>query len=213
MNSLLKHKLLILLLLFIPVLALGSCRKSRTVKPLSQLKREQRRAIDRLIRTENLRIVERNSETLPDNPDPNVYYHLSNGVYLRVLKAGGERPKANQTIVAVSMKGYFFNDGIPKDAEFDNLGQPGFAPLYFRYISTYTSEGTLHFDQIPEDSSFGGYSSILCEGLAFPMAVLGDGAEVAIIIPFERGPASNYTSGSSIYVQRAIYQFYHKPKQ
>ena len=45
MNRLITHRIALLLLLLIPVLALGSCKKNRSIKPLSQLKREQRQAI------------------------------------------------------------------------------------------------------------------------------------------------------------------------
>lgn len=213
MNRLLKHHLLLLLVLLVPALLLGSCRRNSSVKPLSQLKREQRSAIDRLIRANNFQVVERSNETLPANPDSRVFYLLSNGLYLRVINPGGDRPVVNQTVVAVSMVGNYFSQDNSRGAVIDNLNQPDRPPLYFRYVSRYTYDGTLHFDQIPEDSSFGAYSGVLCEGLAFPMSVLGDGAEVELIIPFELGPANNYTAGNSLHIQRATYQFYHKPQQ
>lgn len=213
MNRLIKHRILFLLVLLVPMLLLGSCRKERTVKPLSQLKREQRQAIDRLIRTENLRVVERNSETLPETIDHDVFYHLSNGVYLRVINAGGTRPTANQTLVSVSLKGYYFSKDVNEGTKFDNLTDPSYAPIEFRYISSYSLDGTIHYDPIASQSVFRGYSSLLCEGIAFPMSLLGDGAEVELIVPFEVGPSNNYTTGNSLRIQRAIYQFYQKPQQ
>lgn len=213
MNRLLKHRILLLLVLLVPMLLLGSCRKDRTVKPLSQLKREQRQAIDRLIRSENLQVVERSTETLPETIDPNVFYRLSNGVYLRVLKAGSTRPTANETLVSVSLQGFYFNQSTSRGAQFDNLTDPSYAPIEFRYISAYSIDGTIHYDAIPNQTSFHNYSALLCEGIAFPMSLLGDGAEVELIIPFELGPSNNYTSGNSLRIQRAIYQFYKKPQQ
>lgn len=213
MNRLLKHRFLLLVALLVPMLLLGSCRRDRTVKPLSQLKREQRQAIDRLVRTEGLRVIERNSETLPENPDTKVFYHLSNGVYLRVIQRGGQRPVADQTIVSVSLRGYYFNKDVSRGATFDNLSDPSYSPLEFRYISRYSVEGTIHYDPIASQGTFRNYSSLLCEGIAFPMSVLGDGAEVELIVPFEVGPSNNYTDGNSLRIERAIYQFYQKPQQ
>ena len=54
---------------------------------------------------------------------------------------------------------------------------------------------------------------LLCEGIAYPMSQLGDGAVVQLIIPFDLGPSQNYTAGNSIFVEKAIYTFYTKPQQ
>ena len=109
MNRLITHRIALLLLLLIPVLALGSCKKNRSIKPLSQLKREQRQAIDRLIKESSFTVKELSSETLPSTIDPDVFYRLSNGLYIRVLDKGTTRPEANKTTVSVQLKGYFFN--------------------------------------------------------------------------------------------------------
>ena len=63
MNRLRSHHLFALLLL-VTFALLGSCKKSN-VKPLSQLKKEQRRAIDRLITKEKFQVISRNDELLP----------------------------------------------------------------------------------------------------------------------------------------------------
>jgi hypothetical protein len=213
MNRLISHRITLLLLLLIPLLALGSCKKNRTVKPLSQLKKEQRHAIDRLIKESSFRIVNRNDETLPETIDPNVFYKLSNGLYLRVIDKGSARPEVGKTVVAVEIKGYFFNDSQAKGAEFDNVSEAGVRPLLFRYISQYSSDGTVHYSPINDGGLTTVYDNLLCEGVAFPMSVLGNGAVVELIVPFELGPSQNYTAGNSIYVQRASYVFYEKPKQ
>ena len=121
MNRLITHRIALLLLLLIPVLALGSCKKNRSIKPLSQLKREQRQAIDRLIKESSFTVKELSSETLPSTIDPDVFYRLSNGLYIRVLDKGTTRPEANKTTVSVQLKGYFFNVSQSKGAIFDNL--------------------------------------------------------------------------------------------
>ena len=45
------------------------------------------------------------------------------------------------------------------------------------------------------------------------MSLLGDGAIVQLIIPFDLGPSQNYTVGNSLFVEKAVYTFYTKPQQ
>ena len=47
----------------------------------------------------------------------------------------------------------------------------------------------------------------MCEGLAFPMSLLGDGARVRLIIPFLLGPEVAYNTGTPMYCQEAQYEF------
>ena len=148
MNRLITHRIALLLLLLIPALALGSCKKNRSIKPLSQLKREQRQAIDRLIKESSFTVKELNSETLPSTIDPDVFYRLSNGLYIRVLDKGTTRPEANKTTVSVQLKGYFFNVSQSKGAIFDNLTETNVRPLFFRYASWETSEGKIHYSSL-----------------------------------------------------------------
>ena len=210
MNRLITHRIALLLLLLIPVLALGSCKKNRSIKPLSQLTREQRQAIDRLIKESSFTVKELNSETLPSTIDPDVFYRLSNGLYIRVLDKGTTRTEANKTTVSVQLKGYFFNVSQSKGAIFDNLTETNVRPLFFRYASWETSEGKIHYSSLNES---GVYEDLICEGVAFPMSLLGDGAIVQLIIPFDLGPSQNYTAGNSLFVEKAVYTFYTKPQQ
>ena len=71
----------------------------------------------------------------------------------------------------------------------------------------------MHYSPINDGGLTTVYDNLLCEGVAFPMSALGNGAVVELIVPFELGPSQNYTAGNSIYVQRASYVFYEKPKQ
>ena len=77
MNRILNYRTLALLLI-LPLL-FGSCKKKSDIKPLSQLKKEQRRAIDRLISSKNLKVINRDNELLPEEIDKSVFYRLSNG--------------------------------------------------------------------------------------------------------------------------------------
>ena len=47
----------------------------------------------------------------------------------------------------------------------------------------------------------------MCEGLAFPMSLLGDGAKVRLIIPFTIGAEINYNRGSTMYCREVRYEF------
>ena len=202
MNKRITYRISLLALLLLPIF--GSCKKDRTIKPLSQLKSEQRRAIDRLTGK-----LELENETLPQTIDPQVFYHLSNGLYMRVLNKGTTHPVLNKTTVSVMLKGYFFNDSQSEGATFNNLNEPNVRPLSFRYTLYETADGRNHFAPLNES---GIYENLLCEGIAFPISQLGNGAIVQLIIPFDLGPSQNYTAGNSIFVEKAVYTFYTKPQ-
>lgn len=130
MNRLRSHHLFALLLL-VTFALLGSCKKSN-VKPLSQLKKEQRRAIDRLITKEKFQVISRNDELLPTPIDQNVFYKLSNGLYMRVLDKGSdEKAVAEKTRVLVRMKGRMFNDSRDTVYTFNSIANPSFDELKF----------------------------------------------------------------------------------
>lgn len=82
---------------------------------------------------------------------------------------------------------------------------PGFQDTEFIYVDRY-SRGALHFILI---KSAPGYSlnALMCEGLAFPMSLLGDGAKVRLIIPFTIGAEINYNRGSTMYCREVRYEF------
>jgi len=203
MNRLRSHHLLALLLL-VTFALLGSCKKSN-VKPLSQLKKEQRRAIDRLIAKEKFQVISRNDELLPTPIDQNVFYKLSNGLYMRVLDKGSdEKAVAEKTRVLVRMKGRMFNDSRDTVYTFNSIANPSFDELKFLYVSYY-NVGTEHYRAIGSNSFSNSLDQLLCEGVAFPASLLGNGARVQLIIPFELGPTASYTEGNSIFVEEARY--------
>ena len=186
MNRILNYRTLALLLI-LPLL-FGSCKKKSDIKPLSQLKKEQRRAIDRLISSKNLKVINRDNELLPEEIDKSVFYRLSNG----------------KTRVLVQMKGRVFNESKGVRYTFNSLNNPRYGELKFLYVSYY-NVGSEHYRAI----SSGGFSDsldhLLCEGVAFPASLLGSGARVQLIIPFELGPTASYTEGNSIFVEEARY--------
>ena len=181
----------LLSILMMGLVALGgtACSKTKDIKSLSQMLKEEEIAISKLINKENITV--RN-------------YKFSNGLYMEVLEAGGEHPVAEKTRVNVRFEGYIFNkDSIQQN--FNNLSIPGFQDTEFIYVDRY-SRGALHFILI---KSAPGYSlnALMCEGLAFPMSLLGDGAKVRLIIPFTIGAEINYNRGSTMYCREVRYEF------
>jgi len=203
MNRILNYRTLVLLLI-LPLL-FGSCKKS-DIKPLSQLKKEQRRAIDRLISTEGFRVINRDNELLPEEIDKSVFYRLSNGLYMRVLDAGDQKAKAvaEKTRVLVQMKGRVFNESKGVRYTFNSLNNPSYGELKFLYVSYY-NVGAEHYRAISSGGFSDSLDQLLCEGVAFPASLLGSGARVQLIIPFELGPTASYTEGNSIFVEEARY--------
>ncbi len=164
--------------------------------------KEEEIAISKLINKENITV--RNYVEGQTSFDKGIYYKFSNGLYMEVLEAGGERPVAEKTRVNVRFEGYIFNkDSIQQN--FNNLSMPGFQDTEFIYVDRY-SRGALHFILI---KSAPGYSlnALMCEGLAFPMSLLGDGAKVRLIIPFTIGAEINYNRGSTMYCREVRYEF------
>mgnify|MGYP000845822405 FL=1 len=204
MNRILNYRTLALLLI-LPLL-FGSCKKKSDIKPLSQLKKEQRRAIDRLISTEGFRVINRDNELLPEEIDKSVFYRLSNGLYMRVLDAGDQKAKAvaEKTRVLVQMKGRVFNESKGVRYTFNSLNNPSYGELKFLYVSYY-NVGAEHYRAISSGGFSDSLDQLLCEGVAFPASLLGSGARVQLIIPFELGPTASYTEGNSIFVEEARY--------
>lgn len=194
----------LLSILITGLVALGStaCSKTKDIKSLSQMLKEEEIAISKLINKENITV--RNYAEGQTSFDKGIYYKFSNGLYMEVLEAGGERPVAEKTRVNVRFEGYIFNkDSIQQN--FNNLSMPGFQDTEFIYVDRY-SRGALHFILI---KSAPGYSlnALMCEGLAFPMSLLGDRAKVRLIIPFTIGAEINYNRGSTMYCREVRYEF------
>lgn len=187
----------------------SSCQKEGRLKPLNELKSEQADAIKQLIAKRNLRVQEiKEVKSFPANPDPAVYYKMPNGVYICVKHPGDMNRRAveNKTRVSLYFKGHYFNKDIVEGATFNNLSYAGLPPVEFLYTSYY-SFGEVHFSLLPQQGYYATLERMMCEGLAYPMSLLGDGARVSLIIPFEAGPADTYTQGVSVFIEEARYIF------
>lgn len=197
----------LLLLGALVVMGLASC-KDNTGKSLSELKSEQSDAIKQFQSKNNMKVVELSGNTLPQNIDKSVYYHFKNGLYMRVLDEGNMQDKAvlGETNVFARLAGYRFSLAIAQGLSFDNLSKATYPEIQFRYIYYY-SAGENHYNLVTNSRPVDNYDILMCEGIAFPVSLLGNGARVSLIIPFELGSSSTYSQGLSTYVSEVQYTY------
>lgn len=186
------------------LLVMGGCRKSQ-FKSLLDMKKDQQKAIERLITTENLKVRKLSDVVLPAQPDPNVYYLFPNGIYMRVIDAGTGKAEAGKTHVFLKLEGKLFKEDQTIN-EFNSIANPKYQPTEFLFINQYYM-GERYFNLIGSGIPSSSLDYLMCEGLAFPMAHLGDGARVSLIIPFTMGSETYYKEGLPMYVKEAIYNF------
>lgn len=192
----------------VATLVLGSC-KDNNGKSLSELKSEQSDAIDAFAGKNNLSFTELSDNALPSNASTGIFYKLKNGLYLRVDSWGDLSKKAelNKTTVYVQLKGYQFSKAASQANAFDNYSKPSIPEIEFNYVYYY-SGGDIHYNLVSNKRPVGNYDILMCQGLAFPVSLgLGDGAELSLIVPFEIGPSSTYSSGWTTYVEKIRYTF------
>lgn len=189
-------------------LGLQSCNDT-SIKSLSEMKEEQETAIDKLVTANSLKVVNLSGETLPSPIDHSVYYKLPNGLYMRVIKQGdmSKRAVRNQSKIYLRMKGTMFNHQEEKILQPNNYSNAAVEVIEFLYVKEY-NQGDIHYSLIAAPAStVSNLDSFMCQGLAYPMTLLGDGAEVSLIIPFDIGPSFTYNSGYTMFVERAVYNF------
>ncbi len=180
---------------------LTSCKKKDSVKSLTQMVRDEKKFISSYIATHNL-FVQEITEGQTDFT-PNVFYKFSNGVYMNVLDKGGQLPTPEKTKVILRFKGHFFNPN-PINV-FDNLSKGHYQDTEILYVDRY-NRGALHYELInpaPGES----LNELVCEGIAFPLSIVGDGARVQLIIPFLVGPEKAYKVGYPMFCEEVRYEF------
>lgn len=192
------------------LITLGGCKEEH-IKSLSELKEEQSVAVRTLIEQKHYRVVDLGSSgRLPEDPDPEVYYRIpsAGGLYMRVLDKGNMTHRAidKETKIFVSFKGHSFNKEYPIIGMFDNLSRPSYPPVEFLY-TYYYQYGEKHFTLLRQSVPIANHDDLMCQGLAYPMSLLGDGAKVSLIIPFEVGPENSYASGYTYFIEEAQYSF------
>lgn len=193
----------------IALLGFASCSDDDT-KSLSELKSEQEDAIEAFQSRTKISVVELKSNVLPATIDRNVYYHLRNGMYIKVLDMGDTSKPAvvGETTVFARLKGHQFTHNVEQSSLFDNMSVPSIAEIEFKYVSYYNG-GDIHFSLISNTRPVSNLDALMCEGLAFPVSLagVGNGARFSLIVPFELGPSSTYKSGVTTYVEEITYTF------
>lgn len=182
--------------------ALGSCKEKQHVKSLTEMLRDEEKLIKNFIAEHQINVVKGEEEQKEFDPD--TWYKFPNGVYMQVIDSGQEAAVPGKTRVMLRMKGYFLGDAIAKP--FDNLSKGYQQTTEFIYVNTRDRTGAVHYQLIKEQL---GYSldELMCEGLAYPLTMVGNGAKVRLLIPFLTGPNVAYNSGSPMYCEEVRYQF------
>lgn len=195
-------------LLLVIGMGLSSCNNNRTY---ADMKKDQKKAIDRVISEKNLEIIHK----YPENGvfKENQFVLLDNGVYLNVIDSGnGNRAVAGETkiLMRCSVERMFYaKNDTAKYNLFDNY----YSPIEFVYgtarieMSKYTSK---------YNTTNGPYynSPIECyylsTGVESILEYVGENAEVKLIVPFEEGSIYQSTGnyGAPIYYDRVRFQFY-----
>ena len=202
MKKIITTTLLPVLSIAMAILAFGSCKKS-DIKSLKEMKQDERKAIESFI--------SRMGFTIKDGAegqtefDPNVMYHFDNDLYMQVLDKGKEAPELNKTKINVRMEGFYFNRERDSIVVFNSLTSGGFQESVFRYIHTY-NDGDINFELIPCTTG-ANLDAYVCQGIAFPMTMLGNGARVRLIVPFRLGPDNLYSQGMTGYYKEVEYIF------
>lgn len=182
---------------------LTACKEKQRIKSLSELKRNETKNIANFITAKGF-VVEKAKEGQTEFPQDKMWY-IQNKVYLQVLDKGGEKAVPFKTRVAIRFKGHMF---ATKELEgFDNLSDPAYQSTEFRYIKQYQAGvGEIHYELLPPAPGIS-LDELMCEGLAFPLNYVGDGARVRLIVPFGLGPKRSYHKGQSMYVEEIRYTF------
>jgi len=192
-----------LLLLSLALGTLNSCDKKERVKSLSEMLRDEEKLISAFIQEQQISVedgVEGQKEFAPD-----VWYKFPNGVYLNVLNAGGDHAVPKQTRVMMRIKGRFL--GSKLTTPFDNLSKGIYQPTEFIYVDSRDMNiGAIHY-LLPESDLGINLNDLMCEGLAYPLTMVGDGAQVRLIVPFLKGANVAYSSGAPMYCEDVRYEF------
>jgi hypothetical protein len=165
------------------------------------MKRDEQRAIDRLIATEGFEIL--NKYPADGVFGEKQFVALDNGVYLNVIDSGnGNRAKLYSTTILMRCSGRFiFDADTGSFSLFTNSNLP------IEFIYGYAS------NVISQASSSLSYSAewyFLSLGVQSVLEYVGENAEVKLIVPFEHGSSYQTTNdlGAPLYYDRIKFTFY-----
>lgn len=181
---------------------LTSCRDRQHIKSLSEMLRDEEKMIKGFIQEQQMNVQEGSEDQRTF--DPAVWYKFPNGVYMQVLNKGTDLAKPDRTRVMLRMKGRFIAPDYNKS--FDNLSKGYQQSTEFIYINSRDRSGSIHYKLIQEQ--FGhSVDGLMCEGIAYPLTLVGNGAKVRLLIPFLLGPNIAYNAGAPMYCEEVWYQF------
>jgi hypothetical protein len=164
------------------------------------MKRDEQRAIDRLIATEGFEILKK-------YPADSVFGEkqfvvLDNGVYLNVIDSGnGNRAKLYSTTILMRCSGrYIFEADTGSFSIFYNSTFP------IEFIYGYAS----NVIALAATSSGSAEWYLLSLGLESILGYVGENAEVKLIVPFEYGSTyqKENSRGAPLYFDRVKFMFY-----
>ena len=181
---------------------LTSCRDRQHIKSLSEMLRDEEKMIKGFIQEQQMNVQEGSEDQRTF--DPAVWYKFPNGVYMQVLNKGTDLAKPDRTRVMLRMKGRFIAPDYNKS--FDNLSKGYQQSTEFIYINSRDRSGSIHYKLIQEQ--FGhSVDGLMCEGIAYPLTLVGNGAKVRLLIPFLLGPNIAYNAGAPMYCEEVWCQF------
>ena len=182
--------------------ALTSCRDKQHIKSLSEMLRDEEKIINNFIQEQGMNVQEGVEEQREFAH--NVWYKFPNGVYMQVIDKGGELAKPERTRVMLRMKGRFIAPNY--NHVFDNLSKGYQQSTEFIYINSRDRTGSVHYKLIQEQ--FGhSIDALMCEGIAYPLTMVGNGARIRLLVPFLLGPNIAYNAGAPMYCEEVWYQF------
>jgi hypothetical protein len=168
------------------------------------MKRDEKKAIDRLIATEGF-------EILTKYPADGVFGEkqfvlLDNDVYLNVIDSGnGNRAKLYSTTILMRCSGrYIFSPDTGSFTLFPNSNLP------IEFVYGYASNAISQAAAMPSDPYYAWVWTLLSPGVQSALEYVGENAEVKLIVPFEEG--SSYQNdndlGAPLYYDRIKFTFY-----
>ena len=89
---------------------------------------------------------------------------------------------------------------------FDNLSKGYQQSTEFIYINSRDRTGSVHYKLIQEQYGHS-IDALMCEGVAYPLTMVGNGARIRLLVPFLLGPNVAYNAGAPRYCEEVWYQF------
>lgn len=177
-----------LLLTMCAALLVASCSSTPTY---ADMLKAEKKAIQRLIDDEGIEVL----DDYPENGvfKPNQFYKLESDVYINVIDSGnGQRAKLGETYV---LSRFLANSLVQDTTTMDLLSDPNSLPVEFVYGRNVAKTSV--------------YADIVGEGLASPLAYVGDSSYVKLIVPFKRFSSGSYfqTNGIPVYFKKVRFTF------